>query len=179
MISGVDKNWTLFLDRDGVINHRPANDYVKSIAEFQFLPGVAEAIRLLSRHFGRIIVVTNQQGVGLGLMSRQTLEEIHQWMVEELVSAGGKIDLILACPDRKDLPENCRKPSIAMANQALEAFPDIVIEKSVMAGDTESDIAFGFNAGMKTVLIGMEKTDTQPDMQFTSLYQFAKFCDNQ
>ena len=179
MRSGIEQNWTLFLDRDGVINHRPVNDYVKSIAEFQFLPGAVEAIRLLSRRFGRIIVVTNQQGVGLGLMSRQTLEAIHQWMVEELDSAGGKIDLILACHDRKDLPENCRKPSIAMANQALEAFPDIVIEKSVMAGDTESDIAFGFNAGMKTVLFGMEITDTQPDMQFTSLYQFAKFCDNQ
>ncbi|MCS6819569.1 MAG: histidinol phosphate phosphatase, partial [Chitinophagales bacterium] len=74
----VDKTWTLFLDRDGVINLHYPNDYVKSVEEFIFLEGALDAIRDLSRVFKRIIVVTNQQGVGKGLMSEADLDLIHE-----------------------------------------------------------------------------------------------------
>ena len=67
-IGKIDKSWTLFLDRDGVINVRLIDDYVKNINEFEFLPGVLEAFKIFSEKFGRIIIVTNQQGVGKGLM---------------------------------------------------------------------------------------------------------------
>ncbi len=179
MMPVFDKEWTLFLDRDGVINRRPINDYVKNTGEFDFLPGVVEAIRLLAQHFGRIIVVTNQQGVGLGLMSQQSLEHIHNQMIADIAEAKGKIDLVLVCPDRKDIANNCRKPSPQMAYKALEAFPEIRFEKSVMAGDTESDMEFGRNVGMKTVQIGFEVFENKPDMHFNSLFQFAKFCTKQ
>jgi len=65
----IDKSWTLFLDRDGVINKKIDNDYVKAWEQFEFLPGVIEALKILSAKFGKIIIVTNQQGVGRQLMS--------------------------------------------------------------------------------------------------------------
>ena len=68
---------TLFLDRDGVINKQRPHDYVKSPDEFIFLDGVLEALELLSPLFDHIVIVTNQRGVGKGVMSRETLEEIH------------------------------------------------------------------------------------------------------
>ena len=65
----IDRGWTLFLDRDGVINRRIVDDYVKSWDQFKFLPGVPDAIKRLAGVFGRIIVVSNQQGIGIGLMT--------------------------------------------------------------------------------------------------------------
>ena len=66
----IDASWTLFLDRDGVINHRKMGGYIETIEEFQFLPNVKEAIAGLSQHFQHIFVVTNQQGIGKGWFSR-------------------------------------------------------------------------------------------------------------
>ena len=174
-----DKNWTLFLDRDGVINQRPLNDYVKKTEDFVFLPGVIEALRLLSSVFGKIVVVTNQQGVGLGLMNSETLHKIHQLMLEGVSDGGGRIDLVLACTETRDQLNNCRKPSTAMADEAAEKIPSIRFAQSVMVGDTETDIQFGKNAGMQTVLIGSESIALVPDLKFYSLYQFAKYCINQ
>ena len=65
-ISAIDRSWTLFFDRDGVINRHRPNDYVKCIAEFELLPGVPEALATLAHVFGRIIIVTNQQGIVSG-----------------------------------------------------------------------------------------------------------------
>ncbi|MCK9453117.1 MAG: HAD family hydrolase [Bacteroidales bacterium] len=168
-------DWSLFLDRDGVINKRPFNDYVKRIEDFEFLPGVFEALDVFDKLFLRIVVVTNQQGVGKGLMSKIALDEIHQWMLQEIKRNNGRIDAVFCCTDLKSDKKNCRKPTTIMAQQAQQAFPEIDFEKSIMLGDTESDIQFGKNAGMKTILIGDEKCSLIPDMQFDSLLDFALF----
>ena len=81
----VDRSWTLFLDRDGVINVEKPMDYVRAWEEFQFNPGVLKALKLLNGLFGRIVVVTNQRGVGKGLMTEQDLLDIHDRMTEEIV----------------------------------------------------------------------------------------------
>ena len=175
-----DKEWTLFLDRDGVINERPPGDYVRDIEGFRWLPGVLTALPLLSSVFGRIIVVTNQQGVGLGLMTTDQLEIIHKYLTDTVAASGGRIDMILSCTKRRDESENCRKPEIFMAYRAKQMFPEIDFEKSVMVGDTESDILFGKNAGMVTVMIGNEPSDPMPDYRLSSLAEFAlmfKFSD--
>jgi histidinol-phosphate phosphatase family protein len=156
-LSQINKSWTLFLDRDGVINRRPVDDYVKSWDEFEFLPGVLEALKTLSGIFGKIIVVTNQQGVGKGLMTIENLAVIHQKMIAEIENNGGRIDAVYFCPSLKDEPENCRKPGTAMAELAMKDFPELVLKKTIMAGDTESDMVFGRNAGMKTVFINTNK----------------------
>jgi histidinol-phosphate phosphatase family protein len=171
----ITKDWSLFLDRDGVINVRPLNDYVKNLNDFIFISGVMEAFGILSGVFGKTFIVTNQQGVGLGYMNQATLEEIHQFLFDQVTQSGGRIDSIYCCTDVRAKENNCRKPSITMALQAKADFPAIDFSKSIMVGDTASDIEFGRNAGMFCVLIGDEKTTSEPDLRFGSLLDFAEY----
>ena len=170
----IDKSWTLFLDRDGVINVRLIDDYVKNINEFEFLPGVLDAFKIFTEIFGRIIIVTNQQGVGKGLMTLEDVNRVHGFMVKEIENQKGRIDKIYVCPQLKSDPDNFRKPSPRMAYMAQHDFPEIDFEKSIMIGDSNSDIEFGRNAGMFTILIGDESVKCKPDSKFESLLKFAK-----
>lgn len=173
---------TLFLDRDGVINQRLPGAYVRHWDEFTFLPGVLPAIALLRRYFDRIVVVTNQQGIGKHLMTDAELHAVHQKMLQEIKKAGGHLDGIYFCPDLKSKPDNCRKPAPAMAIQAQRDYPAISFSQSVMVGDSASDMAFGRQLGMQTVLIEtngeeiikLTKTPDWVDQRFPSLWAFAK-----
>ena len=107
----VTHEWTLFLDRDGVINRRIVDGYVTRWEEFEFLPGVLEAIKILSERFKYIFVITNQQGVGKGLMTMEQVDDIHDKMCTEVESCGGLIDGILVCPRLSTDPDNYRKPN--------------------------------------------------------------------
>lgn len=155
-ISDTFKDWTLFLDRDGVINVRMVDDYVKRWDEFVFIDGVIEAIVKLSQQFARVIVVTNQQGVSKGLMHEDDLKVIHSKMLEEIAQAGGKIDRVYYCTALAQEGALCRKPNPGMALQAKHDFPEIRFKKSLMAGDSLSDLRFGKKLGMTTVLIAPE-----------------------
>ncbi len=156
----IDRSWTLFLDRDGVINRRIVGDYVKKPSQFVFLPGVLEAISKFSEIFGTIVVVTNQQGIGKGLMTETQLHDIHRFMISEIEKNNGRIDKIYFCPILASENSPNRKPLPGMAFQAKKNFENIDFEKSIMAGDSISDMEFGKNAGMKTVFIfGDNKTD--------------------
>ncbi|MFN5183210.1 MAG: D-glycero-alpha-D-manno-heptose-1,7-bisphosphate 7-phosphatase [Bacteroidota bacterium] len=148
---GIDKSWTLFLDRDGVINKKIENDYIKKWEEFEFIPGVKEAIATLNNIFGLVFVVTNQQGIAKGLYSESDLESIHLNMMLDVILAGGQIDRIYFAPELASAKSNMRKPSIGMAEKAKEDFPSIDFSKSIIIGDSISDMEFGRNAGMKTI----------------------------
>lgn len=167
----------LFLDRDGVINSRISDGYVTSSDEFIFLPGVIEALKILTKKFQRIIIVSNQQGVGKGLMSNSDLEEVHDYMLEELEENDIKIDKIYVCTALLESDDPCRKPNIGMALQAKEDFPDIDFSNSVMVGDTTSDMKFGKNAGMRTVLTVpdnySDENDSLIDEIHNGLYGYA------
>ena len=172
---------TLFLDRDGVINRRRIDDYVKTPNEFEFEDGVLEAIAKLSNYFERIVVVTNQQGVGRGLMQEKTLHEIHDYMKSEVEKAGGRIDAIYFCPDLRHSKSLFRKPNIGMGLLAKRQFPTIRFRQSVMVGDSISDMKFGKNLGMKTVFISNDKSLLSThskliDQNFNSLFEYAKTC---
>jgi histidinol-phosphate phosphatase family protein len=151
----VDKTWTLFLDRDGVINLHYPNDYVKKWDEFYFLEGVLDALKSLSKVFRRILIVTNQQGVGKELMTTEDLSYIHDEMLKEVRKYGGRIHAIYSATD---LIENdarqMRKPGTGMARQAKKDFPEIEFKKSIIVGDSVSDMQFGRNVGMITVYAG-------------------------
>jgi len=153
----IDETWTLFLDRDGVINKKIDNDYVKSWEEFEFLPDTLNALRFISNFFGTIVVVTNQQGIGKKLMTKDNLNDIHDKMLEEIEAADGRIDRVYYCPDLADEESPCRKPEIGMALWAKRDFPDIDFKKSIMIGDSPSDLKFGINKGMKTFLITQDQ----------------------
>ena len=172
--SKIDKTWTLFLDRDGVINTRLVDDYVKNINEFEFMPGVLDAFRIFAEIFGKIIIVTNQQGVGKGLMTMQDVESVHKFMLKEIENQKGRVDAIYVCPQLKSDPDNFRKPSPKMAYMAQHDFPEIDLEKSIMIGDMNSDLEFGKNCGMYTVFIGNEPIKIKPDDKYETLLEFAK-----
>ncbi len=178
-----DKSWTLFLDRDGVINKRPLNDYVRSVNQFEFLNSVPESISRLSNIFGLIFVVTNQQGIGKKLMTEKDLEKIHKFMCENIQQAGGKIDKIYHCPDLDKNGSKYRKPETGMGLKAKQDYPQINFEKSIMVGDTMQDMIFGKELNMFTVLltedidyISSQKTK-QWDMHFNSLNEFTEWIE--
>lgn len=141
----------LFLDRDGVINRRIEGDYVKTPAEFEFLPHVPEALAKLTGHFKHIFIVTNQQGIAKGRFTEEDLTQVHAHMCREIERTGGHIDKIYHCPDSEGSPN--RKPAIGMALQALADFPDITFGNSLMVGDSISDLQFGQAAGMTSVFL--------------------------
>lgn len=172
----IDNSWTLFLDRDGVINKKLDNTYVKTFSEFEFVPGAVEALALLSSFFKTIIVVTNQQGIGKGLMSENDLHGIHEAMQRNVRMQGGRIDAVYFAPWLKHENHPERKPGIGMAEKARRHFPHINFKKSLMVGDSLSDIEFGKTAGMRTVLIGKQvdaTADRTPDLVFPTLKSFA------
>lgn len=170
----INEDWTLFLDRDGVINVRIIDGYVTKTEEFEFLPDVIKAFKIFKNKFKHIIVATNQQGVGKGLMTIEKVEKIHEYMIQQVRENGGNIDKVYFCPQLKSVPDNYRKPSPKMAFSAQKDFPDIDLSKSIMIGDMNSDIEFGKNAGMKTIFIGDNELETVPDDRFETLYDFAK-----
>lgn len=143
----IDKSWTLFLDRDGVINDEKEMEYIKTWEEFRFLPGVKEAIKIFTEKFGNIFIITNQRGVSKGITKREDLEVIHKNMITELIAAGGKITKLYYCIDMDDTSPN-RKPNIGMGFQAKKEFPEIDFSKTVMVGNTVSDMEFGRNLGI-------------------------------
>ena len=143
----IDKSWTLFLDRDGVINNEKHMNYVNTWDEFKFFPGVKEAIKNFSERFGNIFIITNQRGVAKGLTKLEDLETIHKNLVEEVATAGGKITKVYYCCDMDDTSQN-RKPNPGMGLQAKKEFPEVDFSKSVMIGNTISDMEFGRNLGV-------------------------------
>jgi histidinol-phosphate phosphatase family protein len=169
----IDKTWTLFLDRDGVINVRFPGDYVKRVEEFEFLPGVKDSIAKLSKIFGRIIVVTNQQGIAKGVYSHEDLNAIHSHMTRTIEMENGKIHAVFYAPQAAEENSPMRKPGIGMALQAKNIFPEIDFSKSIMVGDTQSDMQFGKSSGMKTVFVGEDELKIPVDGKFHSLKEFA------
>jgi len=173
----VDKTWTLFIDRDGVINDERIGEYVLNWEQFTFSKGVLNSINNLSNKFGKILVISNQRGVGKQLMTETELQSIHNNMNREIEDAGGKIEKIYYCIERDDKCFN-RKPNTGMALQALKDFPGIDLNKSIMVGNKPGDMRFGRAAGMHTVFL----TTTNPeqvfphqdiDLMFSSLPEFC------
>lgn len=169
---------TVFLDRDGVVNEKaPEGRYVTSWSEFRLLPGVPEAIGRLNHAGLRVIVVSNQRGVALGLYLATDVKAIHAELQDILQAQGVRIDAFYFCPhDKKQC--DCRKPLPGMFEQARRDFPDIAAQTSVMIGDSLSDIEFGLRLGMRTVFIegdherqkpGAEKAAELADERFASL----------
>ncbi|ACU60580.1 D-glycero-alpha-D-manno-heptose-1,7-bisphosphate 7-phosphatase [Chitinophaga pinensis] len=157
----IDASWTLFLDRDGVINNEIKDGYVLSWDMFHFEEGVLPALNHLAKKFSRIVLVTNQRCIGRGLLTAEGLQEIHTRMLEAISAKGGRIDRIYYCPDI-DSNSPCRKPNDGMALQAKADFPEIDFSKAIMVGNTLSDMKFGKDQGMTTVFI----PSTKPDLPF-------------
>lgn len=170
--------WCLFLDRDGVVNRRIVGDYVRDRRQFEWLPNAVLAVRELRAWAPYLVIVTNQQGVGKGLMGLEDVDSIHRRLQRELTADGaGTIDAFQVCPhlDSADCP--CRKPRIGLVMQWLAHNPDSEPSLSVVVGDSASDLALARNVAVATggcgsVFIGSGETDTA-DASFPSLWDFA------
>ena len=138
---------TLLLDRDGTINVHLLGDYVKCWKEFEFIPGVLDAMPRQARHFKHIFIVTNQRGIGKGLFSVTDLENIHHHMTEEVVKSGGRIDGIYYCTSLTD-DDIRRKPGRGMFDDILNDYPDVEPSKTLMVGDGDVDEQFAKNCGI-------------------------------
>ena len=161
------KYTTLFLDRDGVINQK-IDGYVQNFDEFNFIDGVLVSIKKLSDYFERIIIVTNQQGIGKGIMTEDELHILHQKMLQEIVSSGGKIDKIYHCPHLASLKCNCRKPESGMLLKSKSDFPEIYFKNSILIGDSDTDIMAAENVGVKAIQVSPSYTFSNWEESFLS-----------
>ncbi|HTO16872.1 MAG TPA: HAD family hydrolase [Edaphocola sp.] len=172
----------LFLDRDGVINEEKRDSYIFNKGEMHFYKGALEAIAIARKYFDIIIVVTNQRGIGRGLMTTDDLESIHSYLQDSLMQLGGKIDAFYFAP-ATDNSHPMRKPNTGMALMAKKEFPEIEFSQSIMIGNNLSDMEFGKNMGMKTVFLHTTQDEIPLpheliDEQFDSLESWAKNMEN-
>ena len=134
-----------------------------------------EVSQSLFSKFKYVILVTNQQCVGKGLIGMENLDNIHDYMHSKLQQHDAAIDIVLVATELKGAEPFKRKPSKTMGYMAQETFNDIDFNKSIMVGDTDSDIHFGKNLGMKTVLIRSEEIiSSEPDLVLDSLLELNR-----
>ena len=146
----------VFLDRDGTINIE--KEYLNKVKDFEFIPGVPEAVRLLNQAGIMVVVVTNQSGVARGYYTEDDVENLHRHISHELESSGAHVDAWLYCPHHPSghgsyaLTCDCRKPLPGMFHEAARRY-DIDLENSTMIGDKLADIEAGQAAGCRTILV--------------------------
>ena len=174
--------YTVFLDRDGVINH-DSDAYIKHPDEFHFIPKSPDAIALLNAAGFQVILITNQSAVGRGMISGRTLDAVFKKMTHGVEQAGGRIKDIFFCPHTPDQGCDCRKPKPGMILKAV-ACHGIDLKKAFMVGDSAKDIECGKNAGCaKTILVktgngekalaALTKKGIAPDFIAKDLYEAA------
>ena len=163
-----------FLDRDGTIN--VDHGYVYEMAKWEWTPKAIEALRNLQEQEFKLVVLTNQSGIGEGLYNEIDMLDLHNYMVMELEKEGIILADIQYCPHKRDAGCNCRKPNAGMAYQAEEKIGPINYEESWMIGDKLADLQVGKTLGTKTALVKSkywiddDLTD-QPDLIVESLYE--------
>lgn len=167
----------VFLDRDGVINEKaPEGEYIARPNQVRLLPGAAEAIARLNAAGYLVIVITNQRGIGKGLMSEADFWLVMQCIEERLSSAKAHLNAVYFCADVDD-QSPCRKPNTGMIEQALRDFPDIMLAQSWMVGDSLSDQECATRAGFRLALV--KRSDAEPldscqDVSTISLSAFVE-----
>ena len=141
----------VILDRDGTINH-DSDQYIKSPAEWKPIKGSLEAIARLSQNGWRVVVATNQSGIGRGLFDMATLNAIHDTMHRAVHEAGGRIDAIFFCPHAGDANCECRKPKPGMLLEIAKRM-NVELEGVPMVGDSLRDLQAAAAAGARPVLV--------------------------
>ena len=167
----------VFLDRDGTI----AKDvhYCRRVEDFEILPTVPQAIRLLNQQGFKVVVVTNQSGIARGYFTETTLLQIHQHMKDELAKHDARVDAIYYCPHHPDEECQCRKPKPGLLLKAAQEL-GISFAGSFLIGDNEMDIKAGKTVGCHTVLIAtapdaVKEITDPPDYTAISLFQAARW----
>jgi heptosyltransferase-2 len=178
--------YTVFLDRDGTLNEDPG--YLKSASDLKLLPGVATALARLKSAGARLVVITNQSGVGRGFFSLKDLEAIHARLEGLLERSDAALDAIYFCPHHPDDGCRCRKPATGMVERAVSEL-QVDLGKAYLVGDHASDVQLAKAAGVKSILVTSGKVDQQaltmlraagavPDMVAPSLVEATEWILN-
>ncbi len=141
----------IVLDRDGVINF-DSDQFIKSPEEWKPIPGSLEAIARLNESGWRVVVASNQSGVGRGLFDMDTLNAINEKMTKALGQVGGRLDAIFFCPHTADSTCECRKPKPGMFLQIAERF-NLDMKGMPVVGDSLRDLQAGVAVGGKPYLV--------------------------
>jgi histidinol-phosphate phosphatase family protein len=175
----VGREWCLFLVRDGVINRQVIGDYVRTPRDFVWLPGARHAMAKLRKWAPHLVVVTNQQGIGKGLMTADDLAAIHQGIRRELAGDGVAVDAFKVCPHLESAACACRKPRPGLIVDWLEQNPEAEPSLSMMVGDSRSDLELARNVaaitgGCASIQVGgLGEVNELADASFDSLWDFA------
>jgi D-glycero-D-manno-heptose 1,7-bisphosphate phosphatase len=177
---------TIFIDRDGVINKDPhgwtPHSYVTTWKDFKFLPGVFQALKLLNKHEIKVVIISNQAGVGKGYFTKAELDGVTKRMLDEINKNGGNIEEVCYCIHKKEDNCRCRKPSPGMLESAARKY-DIDPRKTFFIGDTERDVLAGQAMRMRTIFVAsgkntvedMHKWSVKPDYIFKDLLEAAQW----
>lgn len=176
----------IFMDRDGVINKDPGgwtrHNYVADAGDFHFLPGALEALRLLNENGVRVVVVSNQAGVGKGYFSKEMLDKVNSAMLKAITKSGGSVEDVYYCIHRDEDNCFCRKPKTGMFERAAKKY-GIDLSRTCIIGDAGVDVMAGRSLGMKTIFVKsgktsmdeMRKLDVKPDYIFNDLLEAVKW----
>jgi len=147
----------VFLDRDGTINEEMG--YINHISRLKIFPFTSEAVKILTSCGYKVIVISNQAGLARGYFDQALLDEVNQELIHSLSAEQAQIEKIYYCPHLKDAVVDkykkdceCRKPKPGMIIKAQKEF-NIDLKQSYMIGDRYKDIEFGFNQGLKTIMV--------------------------
>jgi D-glycero-D-manno-heptose 1,7-bisphosphate phosphatase len=170
----------IFLDRDGVINFDPIGDYIKTAEDFKFLPGVSESLKSLTDHDFKIVVISNQAGVGDGVFTKEALGQVNDRFLEMTEEAGSKISDTFYCLHGKQAGCDCRKPEIGLFHKASDALGDFDIPNTFYVGDKATDIVAGKTFGLKAlfVLTGHGQNELHKVKSLDSHVQPEAICDD-
>ena len=153
----MEENKAVFLDRDGVINKDFG--YVYKIEDFHMYDEVIPALKKLQDAGFKLIVITNQSGIGRGYYTEEDFKRVNDYMIKKLNENGVNIDKVYYCPHHPNgvIPKykvvcNCRKPATGMIEEGIRDF-NINTAKSFLIGDKETDIEAGLKMGLKTALV--------------------------
>ena len=167
----------IFLDRDGTIN--VDDGFVHDIASWRFVEGAIEGLKGLNKAGFKLVVITNQSGIGHGMYQEADMNLVHDHMREELRREGVSLAAIVFCPHRRDAGCDCRKPKTGMAEQVKKQLGAFALYDSWTIGDKEADVGFGQKVGTKTALIRSRYWQEnnlvdEPDLVVDSLAEFAR-----
>jgi len=143
---------TLFIDRDGTLVEEPPDEQVDSLEKVRFMPGVFAALADLARHGYRLVMVTNQDGLGTGSFPQAAFEPAQQFILETLRAQGIEFDAVFVCPHFKSDACACRKPGTGLVTEYIRA-TGVDLSTSAVVGDRETDLQFAANIGVRGVAV--------------------------
>ena len=161
----------VFLDRDGVINVE--KNYLYKIKDFEFIDGVFDTLKYLQNLNYKLIIITNQSGIGRGYYTQQQYDKLTTWMIEQFKLKDIKISSVFCCPHKPTDNCNCRKPNIGMIEQSSQLLNlEIDFKNSWLIGDKDSDIQTAYNADIPNTI------QVQSGYKFNKIDSKAKYIIN-